>query len=211
MAPPRPRAPSARAPRQARSKATVQAIVEATGDVFGAHGFDDTTTSRVAARAGVSVGSLYQYFPDKRALLAAYFEQRVREDVELAQNVAARVTDASPVELLRLTTEEMVALVRRDRALYRSVVEVLPLMEQTAEVKAGLSHAHALATAQLRAHPEILGDRDPELLALLLLHSVRSLLFRVIESAPDKLDDPSLASILVGGVLGMLGLAPDTR
>jgi AcrR family transcriptional regulator len=58
-------------PIQARSAATVEAIVEATIQVLLAVGLDRLTTTRVAERAGVSVGTLYQYYPNKQSLLFA--------------------------------------------------------------------------------------------------------------------------------------------
>jgi AcrR family transcriptional regulator len=64
-------------PQQARSVVTLAAIGEAAIQVLLAEGIERTTTTRVAARAGVSVGSLYQYFPDKRALLAAVLAQHL--------------------------------------------------------------------------------------------------------------------------------------
>jgi AcrR family transcriptional regulator len=202
---------SRKRPRQERSKATVAAIVEATGQVFGEHGYRRTTTTQVAACAGVSVGSLYQYFPDKRALVAAFFERRLEQDVELMQNVAARARLGSAIEVVRVTTEEMVELYRRDRELYQSVVDILPWMEQTREVQDGLARAHEAAVTMLRAHPELLGGRDAELVALVALQSVRGSLFRIVQMAPEKLDDPDLPRILVGGVLGFLGLPADAR
>lgn len=59
-----------KAPTQARSRETVRAIVEAAAHVFEARGPEAATTDAIAARAGVSIGSLYQYFPSKEALLA---------------------------------------------------------------------------------------------------------------------------------------------
>jgi AcrR family transcriptional regulator len=57
-------------PRQRRSEATVDAILEAAARILESDGLDALTTNAVADRAGVSVGSLYQYFPGKTALLA---------------------------------------------------------------------------------------------------------------------------------------------
>jgi AcrR family transcriptional regulator len=74
-------------PRQARSEATVEAIFDATIQVLLLHGARRLTTTRVAERAGVSVGTMYQYFPHKESLLYAlvgrYLEQ-VAEAVEEA-------------------------------------------------------------------------------------------------------------------------------
>ncbi|WP_376704967.1 TetR/AcrR family transcriptional regulator [Mesorhizobium sp. ISC25] len=58
-------------PRQARSRATVEAIIEAAAHVLSGLGWAGFTTNKVAETAGVSIGTLYQYFPDKLSLLAA--------------------------------------------------------------------------------------------------------------------------------------------
>ena len=64
-------------PSQARSQVTVQAIVEATKRVLLQHGYAGVNTNRVAALAGVSIGSLYQYFSGKDALLLALLEDEL--------------------------------------------------------------------------------------------------------------------------------------
>jgi len=74
-------------PVQARSTVTVQSISEATVQVLLSHGAERLTTTRVAERAGVSVGTLYQYYPNKRSLLFAVLENHLNK-------VAARVEAA---------------------------------------------------------------------------------------------------------------------
>ncbi len=74
-------------PIQARSTATVEAITEATIQVLLRQGAQRLTTTRVAERAGVSVGTLYQYYPNKQSLLFAVLEHHM-------SNVAARVEAA---------------------------------------------------------------------------------------------------------------------
>lgn len=71
-------------PTQARSTVTVEAICEAAIQVLLSHGAERFTTTRVAERAGVSVGTLYQYYPNKQSLLFAVLEHHMN-------NVAARV------------------------------------------------------------------------------------------------------------------------
>jgi len=66
-------------PRQQRSRATWDAILEAAAQLFGERGYTGTTTNKVAERAGVSIGSLYQYFPNKEALLLALSERHMEE------------------------------------------------------------------------------------------------------------------------------------
>src|SRR5215831_18074182 len=69
-------------PVQARSAVTVSAISEATIQVLISHGGDRLTTTRVAERAGVSVGTLYQYYPNKESLLFAVAELQTATDAK---------------------------------------------------------------------------------------------------------------------------------
>ena len=74
-------------PRQARSRATVDAVIVATTQVLIDHGFERATTARIAERAGVSIGSLYQYFPNKAALIAALIKNHVDAVSQLTQQI----------------------------------------------------------------------------------------------------------------------------
>jgi AcrR family transcriptional regulator len=76
-----------KAPTQSRAEETVASIIEAAAQVLEAEGFDGFNTNAVAARAGVSIGSLYQYFPGKDALTVALIRretERFHEDVAVA-------------------------------------------------------------------------------------------------------------------------------
>ncbi|MCW7541777.1 TetR/AcrR family transcriptional regulator, partial [Aquabacterium sp. A7-Y] len=87
------RAPSPLTPRkkplQARSSRTVEAIFDASIQVLIDGGIERVTTTRVAERAGVSVGSLYQYFPNKQSLLAALLERYLLGVVEAVEQACS--------------------------------------------------------------------------------------------------------------------------
>jgi len=72
-------APARRQPRQRRAKETVEAVLDAVVRVLKKHGVDGVTTNRIAEAAGVSIGSVYQYFPDKRAIFKALHDRHVDE------------------------------------------------------------------------------------------------------------------------------------
>lgn len=81
----RPEAPgrSVRVPRQARSRRTRESILEAAVACFEAQGYDETTMAMIAGRAGVGVGTVYQYFRDKRELLLELLDRSVREQADV--------------------------------------------------------------------------------------------------------------------------------
>lgn len=115
-------------PRQARALATVDAIFEATIQLLIAQGSRRLTTTRVAQRAGVSVGTMYQYFPHKQALIYALNERyldMLAEELERTCSAQQGAQLDRMIEVLidtywRLKTERPEVT----RALYRSVVEI---------------------------------------------------------------------------------------
>jgi AcrR family transcriptional regulator len=86
-----------KAPKQARSLETVRIIVEAAARILEQHGQDGFSTNAVAERAGVSIGSLYQYFPRKEALIVALI---VRETSRLVSDVEAAMAQPTGVAAL---------------------------------------------------------------------------------------------------------------
>ena len=78
---------------QARSRATVDALVEATARILVRDGFEKASTNRIADMAGVSVGSLYQYFPSKEALVAAVIDRHNEEIMAIVRTALTEVAD----------------------------------------------------------------------------------------------------------------------
>jgi AcrR family transcriptional regulator len=109
-------------PQQRRSRDTIETIFEAAIQVLLANGFEKTTTIQIAERAGVSIGSLYQYFPNKRALLSAIVRRHVGGVVD-ATIAACNSVHGKPIQAMCATMMEafVEAKTRRpdiSRALY---------------------------------------------------------------------------------------------
>lgn len=141
-------------PRQARSITTVEAIFEATIQVLLSEGIHRLTTTRVAERAGVSVGTMYQYFPHKQALLYALNERYlnlVAERVEQACRAHHGATTKAMVEAL-VTSYWQAKTERSDvtRALYRSVAE----LDNEALIDAFAERMDAATSAMLESAPD---------------------------------------------------------
>ena len=136
-------------PRQARATATLDAVFEATIQVLVSDGPHRLTTTRVAERAGVSVGTMYQYFPHKQALFYALSERHL--DVLAGKVEAAcqaqhgrtigRIVEALVDTYWNAKTERPEAT----RALYRSVVEI----DNQALIEAFAARVDAATSAML--------------------------------------------------------------
>ena len=86
-------------PKQDRSRFTVEVILEATTRILVEEGYDRANTNRIAERAGISIGSLYQYFPNKESLMTALMDRHAREMAELVETKLNCLFD-SPLEIV---------------------------------------------------------------------------------------------------------------
>lgn len=115
-----------KSPRQARSRAMVETILDATARILVKKGFADTTTNGVAEQAGISVGSLYQYFPSREALVAAVAQ---RHSERLKGSLETTLTQGAQ-RSLRAALDELMQAVGSahavDPALNRVLAEELP-------------------------------------------------------------------------------------
>lgn len=169
-----------RAPSQQRSRLTYEALVEAAAQVFERHGYAAGTTNRIAERAGVSVGSLYQYFADKDAVLAAVARAHVAEGAKvLAPLLASLDGDPEPPDALAGLVAAVVALHRDRPRLHRILFEEAPLPEAVRDEVLALERAAAGQVAAYlarRPHP----PADPALTARLLVEAVETLAHRFV-------------------------------
>ena len=106
---------------QARSRATVDALVEATARILVRDGFEKASTNRIAEIAGVSVGSLYQYFPSKEALVAAVIERHNEEIMGIVRATLVEVADLPIEKAVRKLVTVAIEAHRIDPRLHRGL------------------------------------------------------------------------------------------
>ena len=85
-------------PSQERSRETVAAIYQAAAQVFSLYGYADATTDHIAERAGVSIGTLYQYFPGKEAILIGLWEKHINEIMNAAQKISRDIRQKGSID-----------------------------------------------------------------------------------------------------------------
>ena len=115
-------------PRQRRSVEMVHAIIDAAIVVIDSDGVEHFSTNRVAAAAGVSIGSLYQYFANKEMILAAVLERGILESEGLMRRLATADPAAHIDDVLRRVLYALIAELEPARPLVRSVLSVVPLV-----------------------------------------------------------------------------------
>jgi AcrR family transcriptional regulator len=186
-----------KSPVQARSAASVDAILEATIQVLLNVGKERLTTTRVAFRAGVSVGTLYQYFPNKSALLQAVLKRHltaVTEAVELAcKEQKGRTLQQMVTALVTAFLDAKLRDTKTSVALYSvsSDVDGARIVQQVG-VRSNKAIAQMLATASVPL------TTDPQLVASVLQGTMAGVSRRLLESgAPEKQFEPLRRELII--------------
>ncbi len=181
----------------------VERIIAAGREVLVTDGYDAFSTNRVAAAAGVSPGSLYQYFPDKAAILDVVVD-RYWETVaeQVAASLSDRITGIGP-KLVRDIADALLAALESDRALMRVVAEELPITRNRARLSSLERRVRDLSTAYLAARPETSRRPDPATAAWMIVLAIENLAVRWVLDQPAISRDEFLDEIvaLVGGYL----------
>jgi len=121
-------------PRQIRSKETVDAILTATTRVLVADGYNAANTNRIAEVAGVSIGSLYQYFPSKEALVAALIERHNNSIIELVESKLAELKEKPLEKVLAALVVATIKVHTVNPELHRVFTEQIPRVGQFEKV-----------------------------------------------------------------------------
>lgn len=179
-------------PKQQRSAATRERIVEAAARVFAEHGYAAGTTNRIAAEAGLSVGSLYQYFPNKDAILVELVRRHVAEG---AARVAQAVTTAA--DPVAAAVDAVLANHADSPRLHQVLFEEAPRPPEL------LFELHALEERVVDEVARLL--RRDRLVAWTTVAMVESLVHRYVSSHPEHLDSPAFAAQLKKAVKAYLG------
>lgn len=200
---PRPR----KAPRQARSRNTVEVILEATARVFAAHGYAGTNTNLIAEKAGISVGSLYQYFQNKDALIAA-LHQRHAEQV---RHTIDTVLDQPHEPTLRGHIGAMVRALLAAHLLEPELHKMLELQFPYFDAPQSENEADLGIFQRVRALLEDwrsgIVPTNLDLATWVILHIMESMVHAAVIDAP-RFEQTAIEAAIVSAVMGYLTYQP---
>ena len=183
--PARQRPASARAPRQARALQTVGVILEAAKRVLIQEGYDGTTTNRVAQVAGVSIGSLYQYFPNKEALVASLAEAHLNEILSLVAGGLADAADLPLADGVRRLVAAMLRVHQLEPELHRVLHEQVPRLLGYELPDINCQSQRLIEQSLRKRRAELRADLDPGLAAHLVLWSVEAVTHGSVIESPE--------------------------
>jgi AcrR family transcriptional regulator len=194
-------------PRQERSRATVETVLAATARILVKRGWDGLSTNAVAEAAGVSIGSLYQYFPNKEALVAALIEKHVEDMSSALLSELARVARLPMAQAVRAVIELTIKAHAIEPALHQVLTEQVPRVGRLAKLRELDAICHRMVAGLLAARRDELAITDPDLAAFVLVASIEAITHRAALFAPERLGDPRLIDEACALVTRYLGVA----
>ncbi|WP_037496362.1 TetR/AcrR family transcriptional regulator [Sphingomonas sp. KC8] len=150
-------------PKQQRAVITAEALTEATRQIIVREGFKNATTNRIAEVAGVSVGSLYQYFPNKQAIVKALIEETVSSAATRIRVCLRELMDAPLEPALHQIFKLLFEIYKENYFILFDIVDEIPEMrEYSKSISIGIytnstnvafleQHAHELSVTDLRS------------------------------------------------------------
>ena len=205
------RAAPRKRPRQERSKATVEVILEAAAHVLVSSGYEGTTTKQVAERAGVSIGSLYQYFPSKEALVAMLVERLHQRALAILSDklVPHPITDLE--QEVRELVRALVDVYAVNPSLQRVLLEQAPRIGRLQVVQEIEARVESLVQGVLSQNLEFERPRNLGLIVFVITRALRSAVWAAVVERPELIGTPELVEELSTLILGYLRPHGDRR
>lgn len=197
-----------KSPSQARSKATVDVILQATARVLVRDGYALASTNRIAETAGVSIGSLYQYFPSKQALVTALRRRHAEEMLAMLVEVGRDATQASAVDAVKILVHAVIAAHMVDPQLHRVLGQEVPRPYETegrTDIEADM---RTMTIGLLKAHSAHIVPTDLGLASLILFHLVESLVHAAVIDGNSTFATAILENEICTVVWRYLGIEP---
>lgn len=160
---------------QERSRLTVDALIEATARILVREGFDKASTNRIAEVAGVSVGSLYQYFPGKEALVAALIDRHNQKIMRAVRGELAEAMHLPVEQAVRKLVAVAIKAHRIDPRLHRVLAEQIPRVGRLEKIATFNQENYTVFESYLESRRDEIRDIDFGLAAFVCVTSIEAL------------------------------------
>ena len=195
-------------PTQSRSRALVTAVEQACMRILDESGEASLTVARIAEVSGVAVGSIYQYFPNKDAIVALLYERILDEEsealLEMPERLAGMPLKLALRDILANIIRVETRLFKLNKAFHLRYHSALHLgMWRGPYLTAG-EFIEATWLPLLKLYEHEITTEHPALAAYLLGQGLRSMIRSVLEDVPAQLESPALLDSLVAMAIGCL-------
>lgn len=187
-----PRHQPRRQPKQLRSQDTVEILLQATAKVLCAEGYKKASTNRIASVAGVSIGTLYQYFPSKESLLTELSRRHSERMQKVFAQCVAEIRGLPLREAVRRVVSTELRALQEHMPLLRVLFEHVPRFGPAEHIAQAQAHVAELFRSSLAERRHELRDIDLELAPFLLMHAVDGVLQAALRQRPELVQSEKL-------------------
>ena len=191
-------------PVQKRSQETVDVILTAATHILGSLGFDSATTNRIAEKAGISIGSLYQYFPNKEALAGALIDKYVRRHADKFEALLIEMRGRPVKEMVQEIAEEVVQMYMGNRKFLNVMGILIPKIDRIPSVVEARKKIVTTLADELRARSSEIKHPDPEFASFVILNGAMGVIQFILYDPEMKIDQQKLADELARMALAYL-------
>jgi AcrR family transcriptional regulator len=171
-------------------------LVEATARILVKEGFDKASTNRIAEVAGVSVGSLYQYFPGKEALVTAVSERHKLQIMQTVRGELAEVLALPVEEGVRKIVGLAVKAHRVDPKLHRVLAEQIPRVGKLEQLETFNRENYTLFRTYLEGRRDELRVDDLDLASFVCVTTIEALTHNAVLHNPQMLSDETMQALI---------------
>lgn len=183
----------------------VDALIEATARILVREGFDKASTNRIAKLTGVSVGSLYQYFPSKEALVVAVIERHNQEIMQAVRSELAAIATEPLEQGVRQLVAVAVKAHRVNPTLHRVLAEQIPRVGKLEEVETFNRESFALFRSYLESHRGEIRAVDLDLASFVCVTSIEALTHNAVLHHSKTLSDKAMEALIDEGARLVVG------
>lgn len=193
-------------PQQSRSKYTVDMILKATECLLVEHGWSGASTNRIAERAGVSIGSLYQYFPNKRSVVATLADRKLERVETQLHTAITQLADLPAPRFLELFCHQVVRIYDQDTQLLMLMEELATRLGQNERRLEARMRLVERLEEQLMHRTDHLTVRNPRRALMAAIAGADAMIHEAGQTSPQALSQSGLAEDMTAFTSSCLGL-----
>ena len=194
-----------RKPIQDRAQATVGAILTAATHIFDREGIDGTSTNRIAEKAGVGIGSLYQYFRNKDQIVNALTEKVIEQKLEIIREVLNQTQTTSLEERVSAVVQALIQSKAKNSRLERMLeMQVSKMGIRLKLMEKGDRDMIAILTEYLEPFKDELKLKDLEFTLFIIVQAVKGAIILTNQARPEYLESKQIEPLLTKMVLAAL-------
>lgn len=190
--------------KQDRAKATIDTILQGAARVLVKEGYEGTNTNRIAEVAGVSIGSVYQYFANKEAIIGELIEIHIKKLMDVFLEKFNTLSTVSLKDGIRILIKAMIAARSVEPKLQRVFDEQLPKIGKLCRLREYENQAVAMIKDYLQSKKREVAVKNLELAAFISVHTVEAVIQAALSNHQDILDSDHLEDELTNLMVSYL-------